>query len=142
LSNEPHSPERDLYPPLLSFLCSEWGLDENTLLAEEVSLHGRFVDLALLVPAAGSVAFEFKVAATKRALEQAAFNRLSFHESYVVLGVVPSKKNLGLAQQLGIGVIYVGREGARSLIVGKRSEPGEAINQRVTRRIQSRLGVV
>jgi hypothetical protein len=133
--------ERDLYPYVLSLLSSEWGLGSDALLAEEVSLHGRLVDLAIMTPSGRTVAFEFKIQATKRAFEQAALNRMSFWESYAVLGVRPTQKNLQLAVALGIGVLCVGADSARLVISGATTYPGDAITKRVTDRIKSKSKV-
>jgi hypothetical protein len=103
--NEPG--ERRMMATVISWLARVGWLGSGTSLALEVPWRGRRIDMVTSSAKGRLTAFEFKLGSTGRALEQAAYNSLSAHRSFVVLGGSPSDSSLAAATELGLGVIVV-----------------------------------
>jgi hypothetical protein len=93
--------------PLSEWLRRTGRLGQATAVAYELPLMGRRVDLALVTGRGVTTAFELKLGNISRALEQAAYNRSSFHRSWVVTGNRPRQSAIDWAIQLGIGILYI-----------------------------------
>jgi hypothetical protein len=99
--------EAALLPALMRWLVATGRLRARTRVAHEVPWLGRRVDLALLTARGVTTAFELKIGRLQRVLEQAAYNRASFHRSWVVTGNRPKAEGLRWAHELGVGLLVV-----------------------------------
>ena len=99
--------ERALLAPLITWLRTSGRVRDDTVLVEEMPWFGRRVDLATLTRTRRTTAYELKLADNRRAIEQAAYNALSFDRSYVVTGTMPSPEITQLARDHGVGVIVI-----------------------------------
>lgn len=99
--------EAALLPTLIRWLVATGRVREQTRVAHEVPWLGRRVDLALLTGRGVATAFELKIGRLQRVLEQAAYNRASFHRSWVVTGNRPRSEGLRWALELGVGLLVV-----------------------------------
>lgn len=129
--------ERALYAPLISALLMRDRIGTRTLLVEELYLHGRRVDLACLTRQGVTVAYEFKVTASQRVLEQAWYNALAFDRSWIVLARLPGADFRTRATSNGIGIYVVG-EFTRKLQEGKLQNVQPLVRQRVIDLVRSR----
>jgi hypothetical protein len=103
--------ENALLPALIGWLIATGRLRSQTSLAYEVPWLGRRVDVALVTGRGVVTAFELKIGSLQRALEQAAYNRSTFHRSWVVTINKPRAEGLRWAVELGVGLLVV-RDGA------------------------------
>lgn len=101
------SGEGAMFPNLMRWLIGTGRVRERTHVALEVPLHGRRVDVATMTARGVTSAFELKIGSLQRALEQAAYNRSTFHRSWVVTANMPKETGLDWARQLGVGVIVI-----------------------------------
>lgn len=99
--------EAALLPTLMRWLIATGRVRSQTRVAHEVPWLGRRVDLALLTGRGITTAFELKIGRLQRVLEQAAYNRASFHRSWVVTGNRPRAEGLRWAHELGLGLLVV-----------------------------------
>lgn len=134
--------EAALMPTLMRWLVASGRLRSQTRVAFEVPWLGRRVDLALLTGRGIATAFELKIGRLQRVLEQAAYNRSSFHRSWVVTGNRPKADGLRWAVELGVGVLVVQHERVVPLVAPARQRPNEAAVTRLRAAIISRAGVV
>lgn len=102
-----HSGEGAMLPDLMRWLIGTGRVRERTRVALEVPVHGRRVDVATMTSRGVTSAFELKIGSFQRALEQAAYNRSTFHRSWVVTANMPKEAGLGWARRLGVGVIVI-----------------------------------
>lgn len=93
--------------PLVAFLRARRLIGQGAVLAEELPLNGRRVDLAALSRSGITSSFELKLKSFGRVLEQAYYNSLTFQRSWIVLPSRPSPSNSQLAAEFGIGIIVV-----------------------------------
>ena len=99
---------------------------------------GRRVDLAVLTRSGRTTAYELKIRDNRRALQQAAYNKLAFDRSYVVTESEPMQINKTLAQEVGVGFILIRRDGLTRVI--QRSStyaPRRTLRQRLVAAIRS-----
>ncbi len=94
-----------LLPPLLELLGRRRWISHNTRVRTEFAWNGRRVDLATITSTGRTAAYELKIGAFGRVLEQAMYNRLSFERSWVVVSSTPRPANLAQAAEHGVGVI-------------------------------------
>lgn len=99
--------EGRLLEPLVAWLYRARRINAKSRVAVELPWLGRRVDLATVTSTGRTAAYELKLGGLSRALEQAAYNRLSFDRSYVVTAGWPRASNLEVAAEEGIGVIVV-----------------------------------
>ena len=107
--------ENALLPWLVRWLLLTGRLRSRTSLAYEVPWLGRRVDVALLTSRGVTTAFELKIGSLQRALEQAAYNRSTFHRSWVVTGNRPKPEGVQWAVELGVGLLVI-QDGAISRV--------------------------
>jgi len=115
--------EAALTPALLQWLIATGRVRSRTAVAHEVPWLGRRVDLALLNGNGMTTAFELKIGRLQRVIEQAAYNRASFHRSWVVTGNKPKPQGLVWAQEVGVGLLVVRRDSVSALINPIPREP-------------------
>jgi hypothetical protein len=108
--------EAAMMPALLKWLVQTGRLRDQTRVAQEVPWLGRRVDLALLNSKGTTTAFELKIGRIQRAIEQAAYNRATFHRSWVVTGNRPRQQAIAWARELGIGLLLVRGERVSQLV--------------------------
>lgn len=122
-------------PELMRWLIGSGRLRERTVIAHEVPWLGRRIDIALMTARGVTSAFELKIGSLQRAIEQAAYNRSSFHRSWIVTTNRPKPEGLAWAMQLGIGIAVVtdGRLSVVSL-AHLQSPPAD-----VSRRVQAAI---
>ena len=99
--------EATLLPYLMRWLIATGRIRSRTHVALEVPWLGRRVDLALLTGRGTTSAFELKLGRLQRVLEQASYNDLSFHRSWIVVGNHPKPTGLEWAERLGLGLIVI-----------------------------------
>lgn len=107
----PVNGEGALREPLLEWLQGRRYIRAQTAVAVELPWLGRHIDVATRTSGGVLSAYELKINHTRRALEQASFNRLAFHRSYIVMNSRPTDRNLRMAELSGIGVIVATPKG-------------------------------
>lgn len=117
-----------MMPILVDFLRRRRWVRDDTLLARELPINGRRVDLGVLTRSGTSSAFELKIGGFGRVLEQAHYNRLSFHRSWIVIPNLPRPENVDEARKFGIGIIVVEGEAAKIVL-----RPGTPSAERLSR---------
>ena len=130
--------ERRLERPLLEWLKMKGWLREDTIVSRELPWMGRRVDLAILTRSGRTTAYELKIRDNRRALQQAAYNKLAFDRSYVVTASEPMQINKTLAQEVGVGFILLRQDGSTRVI--QRSStyaPRRMLRQRLVAAIRS-----
>ena len=135
---ETNAGERRLERPLLEWLKKKGWLREDTIVSRELPWMGRRVDLAILTRSGRTTAYELKIRDNRRALQQAAYNKLAFDRSYVVTESEPMQINKTLAQEVGVGFILLRRDGSPRVI--QRSStyaPRRTLRQRLVAAIRS-----
>jgi hypothetical protein len=99
--------ERKMVASVLRWLLNIGWLGPATKAAYEVPWRGRRIDLVTTNSKGQLTAFEFKMDGSQRVFEQALYNSISAHRSFVVSGARPSPEYQGLAEAHGIGLIVV-----------------------------------
>jgi hypothetical protein len=97
--------ERNMVAGVLRWLLNIGWLGSATLAAFEVPWRGRRIDLVTTNSRRQVTAFEFKMDGTRRVFEQAMYNSISTHRSFVVSGARPSHDYQALAKAHGLGLI-------------------------------------
>lgn len=133
--------EAALMPALMRWLVKTGRLRTRTRVAFEVPWLGRRVDLALLTGRGVSSAFELKIGRLQRVLEQAAYNRSSFHRSWVVTGNRPRSEGLRWATELGVGLLVVRDELVVPLVAPAAPRPNATASRRLRAAIATRSGI-
>jgi hypothetical protein len=130
--------EAALMPTLVRWLISTGRVRARTSVASEVPWLGRRVDLALLNGRGLTTAFELKIGRLQRVMEQAAYNRESFHRSWVVTGNRPREEGLDWARELGVGLLVVQQDAISALVTPTVQRPHPAALKRLRATIQLR----
>jgi len=116
--------ERVLLAPLIAWLSQRGRIRADTVYVEELAWFGRRIDLATLTTTRRATAYELKLADNRRAIEQAAYNALSFDRSYVVTGTMPTPELIELATVHAVGVIVIQSLSTEPVVVvDPRSQP-------------------
>lgn len=124
--------------PLLEWLKAKRWLREDTIVSRELPWMGRRVDLAILTRSGSTTAYELKIRDNRRALQQAAFNKLAFDRSYVVTESEPMQINKALAREVGVGFILVRRDGSTRVIQPSSTyAPSRTLRHRLVAAIRS-----
>ena len=135
---ETNAGERRLERPLLEWLKAKGWLREDTIVSRELPWMGRRVDLAILTRSGRTTAYELKIRDNRRALQQAAYNKLAFDRSYVVTESEPMPINKTLAQEVGVGFILLRRDGSPRVIQHSSTyAPRRTLRQRLVAAIRS-----
>ena len=130
--------EAALLPTLVKWLVGTGRVGTRTHVAQEVPWLGRRVDLALLTSQGVASAFELKIGRLQRVLEQAAYNRASFHRSWVVTGNRPRNDGLQWAAELGVGLLVVQNDDIVALAAPVARQPHPAALKRLRAAINAR----
>jgi len=128
--------ESDLLQPLLSGIAARGWVGSRSILVDELHWSGRRVDLVALTSTRTTIAFELKLNATRRAIQQSSYNRLAFDRSYVVTAVQPTEVSIKAAENAGVGVIVVTSEGMYVVLQARASEVDTRLKQKVVRVIR------
>lgn len=128
--------ERHLLEPLVAWLARSRRVGCRSILVDELFWSGRQVDLVTLSSTNRTTAYELKLNGTKRALEQAAYNRLVFDRAYVVTVAKPKPESLRVAAQAGVGVILITHHGASVLMESVRSTTDPRLRTKLLRTIR------
>lgn len=104
---EKFTAEKQLQEPLLRWLENNRRLGSGSEVFEEMPWFGRKVDLVTVTQSGRITAYELKLNSFRRAVEQAAYNRMAFDRAYVVTASCPTPNNLNLATDTGVGVIVI-----------------------------------
>lgn len=107
--------EKQLQEPLLEWLRQNRRIGRGTEVFEEVPWFGRKVDLVTVTRSRRITAYELKLNSFRRAVEQAAYNRIAFDRAFVVTASFPTPSSLELAVEVGVGVIVIGAEGVTEI---------------------------
>lgn len=99
--------ERKMVASVLRWLLNVGWLGSASTAAFEVPWRGRRIDLVTTNGKGQITAFEFKMDGTRRVFEQAMYNSLSTHRSFIVSGARPSSVYRELAEAHGLGLIVV-----------------------------------
>jgi hypothetical protein len=130
-----------LAAPLLRWLRSKQRLRMDTEVFMEFPWAGRRVDIVTLSRGLRSAAFELKLRASGRALEQALYNRGAFDRSYIVVDQVPGPRLLSQAEAHGVGVIHINEGVVRLLVESPLQRSSEPIRTRLLRSLRTREAV-
>jgi hypothetical protein len=133
--------EADLLQPLVAGIAARRWVGSRSIFVEELPWSGRRVDLVALTSTKKTIAFELKLNATGRAIQQSSYNRLAFDLSYVVTAVQPTEASIKAAENVGVGVIVVTEEGISVVLQARASEVGTRLRQKVVRSIREAHGV-
>lgn len=132
------SGESRLLPYLMQWLIATGRIRARTHVAFEVPWLGRRVDLALLTGCGTTSAFELKLGRMQRVLEQASYNNLSFHRSWIVVGNHPKSDGLAWVQHFGLGLIVVKPPSVSLLLRPILRSPEQSVSRRVQASIAKR----
>ena len=103
--------EARLVDPLLEWLQQRRRLRVDTIILHEFPWYGRRIDLVTLTCSGTATAYELKLNNNRRAIQQAGYNKLVFHRSYVVTLSEPTMENLKHARDFGVGfIVFVNGE--------------------------------
>lgn len=108
--------ENQLLGPLIAWLRSNRRLGAGATVIDELAWFGRKIDLVTLTRSYRLTAYELKLNGFRRAVEQAAYNRLAFDRAYVVTVARPMPQSLELAEDAGVGVILIDETRALEII--------------------------
>lgn len=114
--------ESDLLQPLLEWLASRGWLGSRSVVVDELPWSGRRVDLVTVTSKNRTTAYELKLNGTRRAIQQASYNRLAFDRAYVVTAAMPTEESLCAAQEAGVGVILADGTGIRIILEAPTSQ--------------------
>jgi len=128
--------ESDLLQPLLAGIAARGWVGSRSIFVDELHWSGRRVDLVALTSTKTTIAFELKLNATRRAIQQSSYNRLAFDRSYVVTAVQPTEASIKAAQNAGVGVIVVTSEGMSVVLQARAAEVDTRLKQKVVRVIR------
>ena len=134
--------EAALMPTLMRWLVATGRVRAQTRVAHEVPWLGRRVDLALLTGRGTTSAFELKIGRLQRVLEQAAYNRSSFHRSWVVTGNRPKHEGLEWARRLGVGLLVVQGGRVAAMAAPAEQDPHPAALRRLRAAIAARAEAI
>lgn len=135
VANAPDGGERALLPVLLRWLVATGRLRQQTSVVHELPWLGRRVDLALSTQKGITTAFELKIGGAQRVIEQAAYNRFSFHRSWIVTGTRPRDEGTRWARELGLGVILIQNDAISLLATPQCRDPHPDAVRRLRRAI-------
>lgn len=127
-------------PALMRWLVATGRVRTQTAVAHEVPWLGRRVDLALLNGNGVTTAFELKIGRLQRVIEQAAYNRASFHRSWVVTGNKPKQQGLEWAHELGVGLVVVQGDSVSALVNPAPQAPHPEALKRLRASIAAQAG--
>jgi hypothetical protein len=127
-----------LMPVLLGWLRETRRVRADTLVAPELPWYGRRIDLATLTRTGSTTAYELKLANTRRAIEQAAYNHPAFDRSFVVTAARPSPGNLQLAQEHGVGILIVSPHGVQLVLRPANASVDPLLRRRLVAKLCSR----
>jgi hypothetical protein len=120
----PYKSENELLEPLIDFLTKANRVYCDSHLCLELPWFGRRVDFATVTVSGRTTAYELKLRDNFKAIEQAAYNKLSFDRSYIVTATLPSEKATLFAKSCGVGIIVVTPDYVRIKLNSCKS-PGE-----------------
>ena len=111
----------------------------SCLTAVEVRSHGTARTDIVVLLGAEVIGIEVKVAAWKRGLAQAAFNRFCVDRSYIALWTAGEIKETIIAEasRLGVGVIAVSEATIRVVLDAPLASPTPCIRRRMSERVLS-----
>jgi hypothetical protein len=132
------SGEAILMPHLIRWLVATGHIRARTHVAFEVPWLGRRVDLALLTGSGTTSAFELKLGGIQRVLEQASYNKVSFHRSWIVVGANPKVDGVEWARHLGLGLIVIRPPTVALLLRPVARAPDSSVMRRVRMAITTR----
>ena len=127
-----------MYGPLYGWLSATGRADPSTRMARDVSWLGCWVDLSTLSTSGTAIAYECKLTKTLDAIDQAAGNAHAFHYSWIVMATCPRRKNLDLATQVNVGVLYLSDGRISILRDAPPCNPDPDVARRLARRIRTR----
>jgi hypothetical protein len=130
--------EADLLVSLLEWLRARGRIKPDSILVEEFSWYGRWVDLALMTGSGRLTSFELKLHDSRRAILQATYNRLAFDQSYVVTPALPTQDMVALAADVGVGIIRLTPEGGRIILTSPRGKAPDYLRRRLLTQLRSR----
>ncbi len=133
--------EAELAAPLLRYLQQRRRVTGSSLIAEQVSLHGKWIDLVTLTSTRILTAYELKLNHVSRVLEQAAANTFSVDRSYLVTASRPRENALEHAELLGVGILWVSDDKISELVRAPRHRPIPQVRARLVAEIR-RVGVL
>ena len=123
--------EKQLQAPLLRWLRETRRLRAGAEVFEEMSWFGRKVDLVTVSRSRRVVAYELKLNSFRRAVEQAAYNRISFDRAYVVTAAHPTAANLELAVEAGVGVLVITLQGVTEITPSPITRAAKELRKRL-----------
>jgi hypothetical protein len=127
-----------LMDPLLRWLVTTRRLRNSGGVFLELPWAGRRVDLVTLGKRLRTSAYELKLSDTRRALEQAIYNRAVFDRSYIVVGQLPSAAALAQATACGVGVLLIRRNVVRLVVESPLERPHPAVRKRLLAALRGR----
>lgn len=101
------SGEAQLQEPLVEWLRQRRRVRHDTIILSEFAWFGRRIDLVTLTCSGTVTAFELKLNNNRRAIQQAAYNKIVFDRSYVVTLTDPTEAILKQARDVGVGFIVL-----------------------------------
>jgi hypothetical protein len=139
LSALPQLPaERRLEIPLLRYLAATGRIRPDTLIVHEFPWNGRRVDIVTRTMTGIISSFELKIGNVSRAIEQAAYNTVSFDKSWIVVDREISTRNSQWCADLGIGVIVVAGNRVRIQASARRLQIDPPLKRRLALKLTHR----
>jgi hypothetical protein len=139
LSALPQLPaERRLEIPLLRYLAATGRIRPDTFIVHEFPWNGRRVDIVTRTVTGIISSFELKIGNVSRAIEQAAYNTVSFDKSWIVVDREISTRNSQWCADLGIGVIVVAENRVRIQASARRLQIDPPLKRRLALKLTHR----
>lgn len=130
--------EERLVNPLLEWLAQRRRVRPDTIILPEFPWFGRRIDLVTLTSSRKATAYELKLNDNRRAIGQAAYNKIVFDRSYVVTTTEPTEEILKYARDAGVGFIVFKNGSARLVQESPVAPVHEALRRRLLRTIKRR----
>lgn len=130
--------ESRMMPDLVNWLKRSRWVREDSIIVREFPINGRRADLVTMTRSGIISTFELKLGGFGRALEQAAYNRLSVDRSWMVLGSRPRASSVAEAEKFGIGIIAI--DGGQLMVLCRPGSPG--FDPESKRRVGARLSEI
>lgn len=129
--------EVDMLEPLRHWLKKTNRIGYKTAEVREFQWLGRRIDFVTVTACGVTTAYEMKLRDNFCGIEQAAKNTHAFARSYLVTATMPSARNLALADNVGIGVLYLASE----IISVLRLAPVRVVAEDITARLLAGVAV-
>ena len=123
--------EKWMEKPLLEWLERRRRVRHDTIVQREFPWFQRRIDLVTLTCSGAASAYELKLNNNKRAIHQAAYNKLVFDRSYVVTVSEPTEEMLKYARDVDVGFIVFKEDCVKMVQESPRGQVPDTLRKRL-----------